>query len=889
MVGRDAELAELHAAFHQAVSSQEATSQGHFTTRAMVGEMGIGKSAIATAFLAEIPPDVRILRADCAPATREIALSNAGFWLRELTGVQLGQLFEEAADQIREALGDYGYGEESQRLIECLATVSLGQLRELRNQSEAELQQELLITGFRRFCARATIEGPFVFALDGIQWCDPASLAVLKGVISAADPLPVLTLLVTRSREALGPLLGSIVTIQIQGLSPAHQAALVEHHLGATIGVAKAIHPLLGRVGGNPFFLLELIDALLERGHFELREVNDGQLELLRMRDSNAPQEIDAALPETLEQLIADRLSELPPTERAIIDWLAVNGGPMREVRLIRLIGNHAEEAFTRLNARGLCDTKEGKLDVRSPLTRDVAYLALSDEQKSQMHRILGETLLTDPNSGKSATASIAAHLAKGNLYDLAAKQYLNAAIEARNSYQLELASTYYASSLELATKASALAPQDPQHLDMILECEGSLENLARALGNTEARLRYLEAFRTNAAHSKHPRWIGIAMLRTAQYLKNTGQIHRANECAGAVLNIAQNASLPELQVDALTLLTELQQRSGDVRSALELSELALSAARSAQIATRQRAELARARGELLLKVGKVEEAVQHHIEAVAAVRRVGARRHEAQARCSLALSLIYRGDFQDALVLAEEAIQLELTAGGRVGLSRSFTLEASALIRIGALDLAKQAIAQAEKHESVGVDAESWADLQIVQALLAIEEQNFSLSHQLTEKLLKHSRISEDSYLLVHAQLIQGWSSLLAQNNVEAVALAFEARQLAETHAYAGLHFHAMSVEAMARAILGEAHTASLLASTALSALETLDGSLYGLETRLLCLRALRHCNDGSTQRAETSIRNHFAMLEAKISQSQLKKRFHERWESRLRHATSA
>ena len=72
------------------------------------------------------------------------------------------------------------------------------------------------------------------------------------------------------------------------------------------------------------------------------------------------------------------------------------------------------------------------------------------------------------------------------------------------------------------------------------------------------------------------------------------------------------------------------------------------------------------------------------------------------------------------------------------------------------------------------------------------------------------------------------------------AVMHAFDARQVAEAQAYVAFHFYAMAIEAAARVEIGEDHTGILLATTAMGAIETIQGSEYGLETRALCCEAL-------------------------------------------------
>ncbi|HTM45502.1 MAG TPA: protein kinase, partial [Polyangiaceae bacterium] len=105
LVGRDSELAELHAAYHRATSTQTAT-RGTVTCRVIMGEMGIGKTALVDAFLTELPKQARVVRIDCSPAGRELPLSHIGQWLRELTGIQLDTPYADARRAIVAALGD---------------------------------------------------------------------------------------------------------------------------------------------------------------------------------------------------------------------------------------------------------------------------------------------------------------------------------------------------------------------------------------------------------------------------------------------------------------------------------------------------------------------------------------------------------------------------------------------------------------------------------------------------------------------------------------------------------------------------------------------------------------------------------------------------------------
>src|SRR6185437_13859032 len=166
-------------------------------------------------------------------------------------------------------------------------------------------------------------------------------------------------LLVTRPDDRVVHLLEGVMRTELHGLGPEEQVRLVETRLGVREGARQICADLLPRVGGNPFFLLEMVDALLERGALEIREVPGiaGETNPVLIRAERADAGF-AGLPSTLEQLLENRLQELPGGERVIVDWLAIAGGPLSLIDLAKLMKTGEDEAVVRLCARGLCDRK---------------------------------------------------------------------------------------------------------------------------------------------------------------------------------------------------------------------------------------------------------------------------------------------------------------------------------------------------------------------------------------------------------------------------------------------------------------------------------------------------------------------------------------------------
>ena len=103
----------------------------------------------------------------------------------------------------------------------------------------------------------------------------------------------------------------------------------------------------------------------------------------------------------------------------------------------------------------------------------------------------------------------------------------------------------------------------------------------------------------------------------------------------------------------------------------------------------------------------------------------------------------------------------------------------------------------------------------------------------------------------------------------------AFDARQVAEAQAYVAFHFYAMAIEARARVDIGEHHTGILLATTAIGAIETIQGSEYGLETRALSAEALDAARSPQARETRERAASHARKIRDSIRSLEFRSRF--------------
>ena len=270
IVGREEESASIHSFVGRAA--------GNAGALVLEGEAGIGKS---TLWLAGVEyargAGLRVLSS--RPAEAERGLAYAG----------LGDLLEDVLDEVLPALAA-----PRRRALEIALL--------LEEVSGDPVDQRALGVAARMVLQLLGEPGPLLIAVDDVQWLDPSTSAALAFALRRLAADDVLLLLARRAEEAQQPVLeGAMDAERVQRLrvGPLSVGAL-HRFLRDRLGRAFARQTLLRiheHSGGNPFFALELARAL------------DREIDLLE----------PLPVPETLEDLVAARISELPaPTREAL-------------------------------------------------------------------------------------------------------------------------------------------------------------------------------------------------------------------------------------------------------------------------------------------------------------------------------------------------------------------------------------------------------------------------------------------------------------------------------------------------------------------------------------------------------------------------------------------
>ena len=382
--GREQELATLR-------RCRDATLAGEGQVVSVIGEPGIGKSRLLYEFRHELDGTaLLVLHGRCqshGSATSYLPFIEA---LRSLLRVsELGpptSHLEETVARVREV------GAELEEFIPFY--LHLLSLTCERYPVPPHLQGEQFrlamldaLAAIFTMCARRQ---PAVMILEDWHWADNASCAVLAQLSEMVSAYPLL--LVVSYRPGYGvdwPAAAQTTPIALRPLEASSSLAMLGSFLRVDDFPAQLGSLLHERTGGNPFFLEEICQALIEdgtllaeRGHVVLR----GALDQLH-------------LPDTIQAVIRSRLDRLDPDARAVLRLAAVIGREFTRAVLdcsLPEVGR-LPNALQTLKSAGLVHqirvVPEAAYRFKHVLMQEVAYGSLLDHQRKELHGRVGHAI----------------------------------------------------------------------------------------------------------------------------------------------------------------------------------------------------------------------------------------------------------------------------------------------------------------------------------------------------------------------------------------------------------------------------------------------------------------------------------------------------------------
>jgi class 3 adenylate cyclase len=372
LVGRQVELDSLRAVLDSVLN----TGQSRCYT--IVGEAGIGKSALFDAFIARVSSDTPM----------PIAESGCRAFGKPGAFAPIADLLESALGEhpTRQGIAELLAGEPEQHVETLVRAFGLGD-GELEPGSSPGGAARDLAAAWRTVVSRLTADEPWLFAIEDIHWMEPEALELLRGMATATGEgaLILVTVRPGLITEESWPLAGEMHDlVRLGPLDEAGTTAVansVDPGVEEAPGVAAALHRM---ADGNPFFTVELTRSLSELGRPDRITSKD-----LR----------DLGVPDSVQSVIAGRIDRLDPQAKRVLQVASMVGREFFATPIAAVLDLEPvtlKSALKRLTLRGMVEaTRDPVMPYRfvHALTRDVAYASIPRRDLHGLHETVADWL----------------------------------------------------------------------------------------------------------------------------------------------------------------------------------------------------------------------------------------------------------------------------------------------------------------------------------------------------------------------------------------------------------------------------------------------------------------------------------------------------------------
>ncbi|MCG2632993.1 AAA family ATPase [Bradyrhizobium sp. WYCCWR 13023] len=419
-IGRDQQLSAL-------LAELEHTLKADGRVVGVVGEAGIGKSRLCFEFAEHCRGSgIRVFEARVLAHGRATPFQPVLELLRDYFGIRARESADISRGRVLETLHALKVSEQVSFVL--LEFLGLADPRAPANKLDPKSRKTLLLDFVRTLPQAGPLDVTAVVIIEDLHWIDAASEEFIETLADAV--VGTRTLLVVNFRPGFAAQLmqrSYYRQINMPSLPPAQAALLLQEHTGADSSLALIGRNIIERAQGNPFFIEELINTLVERGDFE------GEKGAYRLRGGIE----SIPLPSTVQAVVAARIDRLEENTKRVLELASVIGREISIAILERVYGlSEAEvsEALQQLRrAELLYDVPpltRRCLAFRHPLILEVVYQSLLRTRCRELHSAVASALETLFKDQPEQRASLLAyHLEQAGENLKAAQQNMRAAV----------------------------------------------------------------------------------------------------------------------------------------------------------------------------------------------------------------------------------------------------------------------------------------------------------------------------------------------------------------------------------------------------------------------------------------------------------------------------
>ena len=375
-VGRQHEMAQMQRAL-------ALVPEGQGQIVAIVGEPGVGKSRLVYEFKRNAPRQWLVLETfsvshgKAFPYLPLIEMLKHYFALmpqddertrREKVGGKVLMLDRHLEDTLPSFFALLGVAEPASSFL----------------QMDAQMRRRRTYDALKRLLVRESLNQPMLLICEDLHWLDTETQAFLDVLVESVATARLLLLVNYRPEYQHGWGRKTYYTqMRLDPLGRAEAEELLTLLLGAGADVQPLKRRILEQTAGNPFFMEEVVQTLVEE---EILVGERGQYGL-----AQAPTALH--MPPTVQGVLAARIDRLVAEDKELLQTLAVIGYTFSLPLLARVVGQAEETLYQGLShlqaAEFLYEQPafpDPEYTFKHALTHDVAYTSLLLERRKVLH-----------------------------------------------------------------------------------------------------------------------------------------------------------------------------------------------------------------------------------------------------------------------------------------------------------------------------------------------------------------------------------------------------------------------------------------------------------------------------------------------------------------------
>ncbi|HEY6132752.1 MAG TPA: adenylate/guanylate cyclase domain-containing protein [Rubrivivax sp.] len=795
MIGRDAELEQLQAAFKRLFEARQLAAV------TVVAEAGIGKSRLLYEFEAwseTRPESFFLFRGRATPQTGAQAFGLLRDILAWRFQIHDDDSIEAARKKMEDGIVPLFLHDDGPDLAEAHAHL-LGHLIGIEWKSSRHLKGILddpkqirnrafhaAAQLFRR--VSATDGSPVVLQLEDLHWADGESLDFLNYLAEVNRDVPLLVLSFTRPtlferRTDWSSTAGMHQRIDLAPLDKTGSRMLANELLKKLPEVPAALRELVtSSAEGNPFYMEELVKMLIDQGAIRTGSDSGDTWKV------NAERLLVTQVPPTLTGVLQARLDGLPPAEKRALQQASVVGTVFWD-QALAAIEAQAAEALPALVQRELTLPRtDAALDglraglreyaFRHQVLHQVTYDTVLKRHKREGHAKVAQWLVALTEHGSPRAGDFlglaAEHFEQAGDAPNAAEFHARAAEQAGQRFAHDRVLAHVGRALALLGDTPSPAPAQAELRWRLLMAREETLNLQ---GRRDEQAADLDALDWLAELLNDDRRRAYAAWRRSSCAMRMADWAAMERAARHGLACATRVGDDELRLNALRQLASAQQSQGDIEGGRALAQQGLAEARSLGLRAvearllnvlsiagdkqgellgpleldRQNALIHRELGNTVdetvglanlgegwRKLGDLAQSRRDFDAALQMARAHGDRQSECVVFTGLSAVALWQGDETRALALARQALDMAVATKLR-------EFEGVAWLRLGAAELAlgrraaaRDAYAQAHAV-AVAIDAGWQHDAIAGLACVALAEGDVVAAVAALKPLLEH------------------------------------------------------------------------------------------------------------------------------------------------------